>query len=83
MIYELTTPLTHTTPIHHDQTSFPKIIQRENPSKGNRPHKETNFEWDFNLPNTLTRERIAPHLVPLRIKRKHTEKRAHLKQLPL
>jgi hypothetical protein len=83
MIYGLTTPFTHTTPINHDQTSLPKIIQHENPSKGSRPHKEINFKPDFNLSNTHPRERIAPHPVPLRRKRKHNEERTHLKQLPL
>jgi hypothetical protein len=51
MIDGFTTPLAHTTPIHHNQTSFAKIIQSENLAKRSRPHKETNLEWDFNLPN--------------------------------
>jgi hypothetical protein len=83
MIDGLTTPLAHTTPIHHNQTFLVKIIQSENLAKRSRPHEETNSERDFNLPNALPQERRMPHLVPIRRKGKHTEERAHHKKLPL
>jgi hypothetical protein len=78
MIDGLTTPLAHTTLIHHNQTSLAKIIRSENLAKRSRPHKKTNSAWDFNLPNALPWER-TPHLIPIREKGKHTKEGANLK----
>jgi hypothetical protein len=83
MIDGLTTPLTHTTPLHHNQTPLAKIIQSENLAKRSRPHKKTNLAQYFNLPNALPRERRTPHLIPIRRKGKHTKEGANLKYLPL
>jgi hypothetical protein len=83
MIDGLTTPLAHTTPIHHNQTSLAKIIQSENLTQRSRPYKETNSEQDFNLSNALPQERRTPHLAPIGRRGKHTKERAYLKKLSL
>jgi hypothetical protein len=79
MIDRLTTPLAHTTPLHHNQSSLAKIIQSENLAKRSRPHKKTHSARYFNLPNALPWERRTPHLIPIRRNGKHTKEGANLK----
>jgi hypothetical protein len=83
MIDGLIALLVHTTPIHHNHSSLLKIIQSENPSKSSRPHKKTHFEWNFDLPNALPRERQPSPLEPSRRRGEHIKKGTNLKNLLL